>query len=405
MHLRLPRQVLVCVALSLAACGPSEGGLDASFDAPLVDVAEQDVGADEDAGPSQDAGGEDAFMRDARASDSGGACFEVSCAISEVCQNGSCACADGFEPQGEGCIETPTAPETHTSAQVCERFLLSNVESAETFIAGPGGMCDPGRLTDAAVEEGVRRTNFYRWLSGLYSIESDDALGEGAQACAVIQAYSPVLRQSGFDPHLLVPRDNFQCVTELGADGAAHSNITYGPLSARAMTDGFIFDRGNDFGLGHRRLILAPDLERIGIGLYHGGPNNGVSQFGGGVCMDVLSGRAAEAATPALVAYPPPGPMPLSLMFHADDRVPALPWSARAPGLTPSTSVEITRVSDGAVLGTSALGLRADLSPDTTAWRPQGWSPVAGESYDVTLRSDAIRDGLIGYRVQPVACE
>lgn len=120
--------------------------------------------------------------------------------------------------------------------------------------------------------------------------------------------------------------------------------------------------------------------------------------------MDVLNGRGVEVPA-ALIAYPPPGPIPLSLMFFGDDRVPQVAWSARAPGLRPDTSVEVTRVSDGAVLRTDALGIRADLSPDTTAWRPRGWSPMAGESYEVTLRGDGLRDGLIRYRVQPVSCE
>lgn len=400
---------LACLVVLLASCGPSDdldAGSDAATDALTADTNSPDAPG-RDAGPLADANssdtGVDAPVGDV-GDDAGDACLEVSCQSNEVCQAGSCVCVEGFEPRGGGCVETPTPPETHTSAQVCERFRLSNVESAETFVAGSGGMCDPGRLTREAVDEGVRRVNFYRWRSGLYAVESDDALGAGAQACAVIQAYSPVLSRPDFDPHLLVPRDNFQCVTDLGADGAAHSNVTYGPLTARAMTDGFMYDRGNDFGLGHRRLILAPDLETIGIGLYHGGPNNGVSQFGGGVCMDVLNGRGMEVTT-ALIAYPPPGPIPVSLMFHADARVPQLPWSARAPGLRPDTNVEVTRVSDGAVLRTDALGIRADLSPDTTAWRPRGWSPVAGESYDVTLRGDGIRDGLIRYRVQPVSCE
>jgi uncharacterized protein YkwD len=320
--------------------------------------------------------------------DSGnGAACTPACSTNQVCDPGtrSCVCAPGFVSDGAGGCKAslPGDPASHTQAEVCMQWRDGHTKAPQApWSAGPA-QCDPGQLTPNSITETLARTTMFRWLVGLGPVVESVAQRANDMACAAVASWNP----PGTVPNPHAPPSNARCYTAAGAAGAGSSNIAWGSGHPADAIDQFMEDRGNDTTFGHRRWIMNPPLGAVGIGYYAGG-----GQYGNAQCLGVFD-QSGIGPRPAWLAFPPPGFVPVQIATWA--------WSFHAPQ---GGSAQMTvRREDGTNLPMTRLPLTQGFGQyGTTAFRPNGWTPMAGQRYLVTVTGATTNP--ITYEVKPVSC-
>jgi len=296
-----------------------------------------------------------------------------------------CVCGPGFSGDGSACTaNAPGSPATRTSNEVCSAWRAAETrrESGDGFTTSTT-MCDPGQLSRNALDDALSRLNFFRWLVGLGPTTDDAQANATGQACAVISAWNPAGQQAHF------PQSSAACYSQPGAAGAGSSNIAWGARDASDAIDLWMIDFGNETTFGHRRWLLNPPLNPVGIGHYRGGNN-----YGSASCLSVFGG-SGTGPRPDFVAFPPPGFSPTSLTQ----------WQWTLHGNIPlsGTTVTVTRQSDMAELPMRLEVLAGSYGQAAVVMFRDGWSPVAGQTYHVRV-SGTGGLGLIEYDVKPTDC-
>ena len=240
--------------------------------------------------------------------------------------------------------------------------------------------CEAGDMTPEWRAAAVEYVNIYRYLAGLYPVESVARLDEKAQACAL------ALNARGQITHALM--EDEPCYTPAAAEAAARSNIHSRP--AVGATPDYMSDFGevNFAGLPHRLWMLSLRLGPIGIG-----STNGFS------CMYVAGG--ARRDDPTWVAWPPPGPFPVSA--SSADRT---GWSVHSSRVNLGRAA-VTVTVDGEERPVTLRHLRAEGGASHgIAFIPEGWRSEAGVTYHVLVEG-AFGDGSpvpIEYDVEMIDC-
>lgn len=255
-------------------------------------------------------------------------CGNQRCDMNESCSScpmdcGPCDCSFGFELSGGRCA--PVSPEPFVSrleSEVCERWradFVSNVGTEWTMTFGSDDPCDPGEVSEASLANALRRTNLYRWLSGLGRVEENPTRRGQQQACAVVQH-----SMGGLDHH---PPQSTACWTQEGYNGASSSNLAYAGGGLARSVDLYVGDRGVA-SLGHRRWVLNPSMVD--------------TTFGYKPPFSCMYSFSRGQNTPQDVqAYPPPG-------YQPAQTAPGL-WSFRMDSMnfvSDATTVELN-IDDG----------------------------------------------------------
>jgi uncharacterized protein YkwD len=316
------------------------------------------------------------------------ACAAISCSASGARCDRSlarCVCGPGFTGDGTTCAPVaPGSPETRTSTEVCSAWGTANMrrEPSDGF-TNTTTTCDPGTLSRNALDDALSRLNFYRWLAGLGPVADDAQANATGQACAVISAWNPAGPQAHY------PAASATCYTPSGAGGAGSSNIAWGARDASDAIDLWMIDFGNETTFGHRRWLLNPPLNPVGIGHYRGGNN-----YGSASCISVFGGNGS-GPRPDFVAFPPPGFSP----------TPVTQWHWTLHGNIPLSDLmlTVTRVGDAMVMPTHVEVLNGAYGQAAVSLIRDGWSPAAGQTYHVRL-SGTGGAGLIEYDVKPTDC-
>lgn len=359
------------------------------------DASLLDSGAGSDAGPhdagSSDAGSTDAGSPDAGSPDAGPTdpCAGFTCPANGHCVASPavhCECNPGFTSSGPTCVPVnPGDPASRSEAEVCAAWTSGHATTASgDGFTKTSATCDPGVLSRAAIDDALGRLNMHRWLAGLGPVTDDSGDDRAAQECALISAWNP----AGQGAHS--PPPSATCYTATGAAGAGSSNIAWGCGGADDAIDQWLVDNGNETHFGHRRWLLNPPLNPVGIGYYRGGNN-----YGSASCIRVFS-SGGTGPRPAVVAYPPPGFVPL--------QVAQWPWTIQGNVPQQNVVATVTRVSDGAALAVTAHVLAGSYGFSSGLYlQRDGWSPVAGQTYHVILTGTGVTTA-ITYDVKPVNC-
>lgn len=304
----------------------------------------------------------------------GDPCEGVSCGAGAMCSGGTCSCLPGFVDTGGGTCQPvePGDPAGRTETEVCDAWNAGRVENA---VGGgwtePSDTCDPGTLSPAAIEDTVRRVNMYRWLAGLDPVTDDPAQHAGDQACALM------MHREGRLSH--DPPTDWACYSSEGAAAAGSSNLALGSRSSPAAIDLYMGDRGVA-SLGHRRWVLAPRLGKIGIGF-----------AGRGQCLGVFDGSGSSDRP--WTAYPNQGFAPMPTAQYT--------WSFHSNAGLRDATVEVR--SGGSALPVSVYYPGSTYGrQESIAWDPEGWTPAAGTTYEVTIGN--FSGGPITYTVTLVDC-
>jgi len=294
---------------------------------------------------------------------------------------------DAGSPDGgvDACAGVSCELAARTQAEVCAATARLLVRKA----AGDGFSvstmtCDPGSLSRDALDDGLARLNYFRWLVGLGPTTDSAEDDEVAQKCALVSAWNPA------GPGAHSPPPSATCYTPEGALGAASSNIAWGAADLADAIDLWMIDYGNETTFGHRRWLLNPPLEPVGLGHYRGGTNDGTAS-----CIRVFGG-SGTGPTPNWLAFPPPGYVPQQFaLWH---------WTVHGNIPLDGATASVRRASDGADMPVQFRILSGFYGQAAAALLRDGWNPVAGETYHVTItgRGGA---GTIEYDVKPVNCQ
>jgi len=313
----------------------------------------------EDAGVVRDAGDVGAVIVVDASNPS--ACTPASCAMGAMCDAATarCVCGPGFTGDGTACTPTaPDDPQTRSPATMCERWLSDRTTTATQVVVPGGSMCDPGQVDPAALADGMRLLNLYRWLSGLTPTRSEPSFAASEQSCALMEGVNGGLNH--------FPPSTWRCYAAVGATAAGQSNLASGSsMSPFLSVDLYVRESGND--LGHRRWCLDPALDATWFGA-----------SASASCMRAFPG-GGDGSHPAWVAFPNPGPAPIE-NFGV--------WSVQSEVLSlsgSSTTVEVRDASTNTVLPIRMQSVGFGYAGDAIAWTPDGWTPTNGATYAVSI--------------------
>jgi hypothetical protein len=355
-----------------AGASPDAGAPGADAGLP-VDGGTPDAGSGSDAGVAPDAGVDP--------------CAAVSCSTGARCEPATarCVCSPGFTGDGMTCTPvTPGTPASRTELEVCTAFRAAQArrEPGDGFTASTA-TCDRGVVSRQALDDALVRLNFYRWLAGLGPTVDDGRGNEVAQACALVSAWNPAGPQAHF------PQSSATCYSADGAAGAGSSNIAWGARDAADAIDLWMIDFGNESTFGHRRWLLNPPLNPVGIGHYRGGNN-----YGSASCISVFGG-SGSGPRPDVTAFPPAGYSPTALtQWH---------WTIHGNLPLSGAAVSVVRVGDAQPMPVRLEVLQGSYGQAAVAIFRDGWNPVAGQTYRVTLVGTG-GVGRVEYDVMPTDC-
>lgn len=149
-------------------------------------------------------------------------------------------------------------------------------------------------------------------------------------------------------------------------------------------------DNGNDTTLGHRRWLLNPPLNPIGVGYWEKG-----GQYNNASCLRTF-GMKGTGPQPSWNAVPPAGFTPIEMAKYAQ-------WSFEGSlaGIAKATA-SVLRVDDNMPLPVTAQALSQGYGQDTMSFKPNGWTAEVGKTYRVTITG--LTAGDVTYDVKPVTC-
>ena len=311
-----------------------------------------------------------------------------------VCQKGSNGCGSWVKlascnsPQicGNGQCVSPGDPATRSQSAVCTRWKADYPEKSSPQWKSKGN-CDPGTISEGSIQDGLRRTNLYRWMVGLPPVSENKALRAKMQACAVLEAENTPFQGGVKNPHH--PQPSAKCYSRDGASMAGSSNLSWGVGSPAQSVDQYMADRGVA-SLGHRLWLLSPRLGSTAFG--HA---KGAGRYRTASCQHVFG--SGGRARPDFVAYPPQGFVPMGAMRMGRASINDWSFTSNKYRVNSSTKVTLTRLSDNNVQTPKvrSVSSRGGLYPGI-AFVPR--FPKAGESYKVQIGS------LVSYTVKFVNC-
>jgi hypothetical protein len=302
------------------------------------------------------------------------------CPASSVCDTTSntCACDPGYLLQNGACaVATAGDPAAHSAADVCNAWRIGNLVADQNPYKAGAMMCDLGTLSRAGIDDTLRRTDMYRYLGGLYPITDDAGSDADDQACAVMEAANGMLNH--------MPPMSWLCWTQSGYNGSSSSNIAEGTAIPADSVDLFMDDsNGQPFVFGHRRWLMNPPLDGVGVGF--------AASF---TCYHVFgSGNMQPPAQWQSVPNQGPTPLPYAQFAY---------WSFHAQGVElANAAIAVVRTDDGANLTVTPIQVPDGYGVNAIAFSRTGWQPEAGKTYQVTVSGTTL--GQVTYMVQPVNC-
>ena len=318
-----------------------------------------------------------------------GAMCPAACGANSKCEatTHTCVCNPGFVTQGGACVAAPVGdPSTHSQADVCSHWKAGHVVTEPKPLTASGAECDAGTLKPGGITDTLVRINMFRWFEGLGPVSDDAQYNANAQACANLEAWWDFT--STLSPH--APPNTSKCYTTAGGTAAGQSNISWGSGGPAQSIDQYMEDNGNDTTLGHRRWIVNPPLNPIGIGYWQTG-----GKYGNSSCLRVFA-STGTGPKPSWNAVPPAGFAPLEMAKYKQ-------WSFEGSlAGTAKATASVLRVDDNTPLAVTQQVLSQGYGQDTMSFKPNGWTAEAGKTYRVTI--SGLTAGNVVYDVKPVTC-
>ena len=202
-------------------------------------------------------------------------------------------------------IETPDneTPDTLIKARADAKQLYVDyyeaaaAENSDGLWSGDVANCEPGSVPEATMNKIFTRLSYFRIAAGL-----NNTVGENSAQSLMAQQTALMMHANQALSH--DPPNTWSCYTEEGKLGAGKSLLT--TTKDAAAVDSYIRDRGADnFAIGHRRWLLWPKLQEIGVG----------NTSGYNALWVIGNGGPSPADAPEFIAWPPEGFTPKRVAY------------------------------------------------------------------------------------------
>ena len=253
---------------------------------------------------------------------------------------------DGTDSENSetGKSETANADKEKAQQLYADYYLAS--QSSNTDISWTGNVpeCQPGTVPQETLDKIFLRILYYRNAVGLNNdISNDTTKSEKAQKAALM------MHANGALDHF--PPDDWKCFSTDGKEGAASSLLT--STKNAAAIDSYIQDQGDEnYPAGHRRWLLWPRLQEIGVG--NTSSYNAIWVLGN-------PGTSPEDA-PEFIAWPPAGYLPKTLAYNR--------WSFSIAQADFADTKISMKIKDGENISLEIEELTGIYGDNTIVWRP-----------------------------------
>lgn len=285
------------------------------------------------------------------------------------------------------------------------KLMQPSSDPAHPYVTAPSASAPyaAGVLKSDYLKDGLNALNFYRYISGLPGdIAATDALNQSAAYGAVLLA-----AEGEFSHEPGRPADMPQSFYDKGLESTTTANIfgSYGydnhilAASIEAYmedSDEFNLDR-----LGHRRWILNPPLQKVGMGLARGQDEYDYAT------LQVFDDSRSERVGFHYIPYPARGAFPIEVFGGTTAwSVSVNPLEYATPELK-SVKVTLTRMRDGKIWrfdsGANKVTAKGNYfnvetqkfgSGPAIIFRPDSIAEyAAGEQFDVRIEGLKGKDG------------
>ncbi len=223
-------------------------------------------------------------------------------------------------------------------------YMASSASTSDVSWTGNEPACDPGSVPQATKDKIFMRLSYFRKAVGLNNeIAENSSKSDKAQKAALMMHANGTLNHN--------PPNNWKCFSSDGEQGAENSLLT-STKNADAI-DSYMRDQGSDnFPVGHRRWLLWPKLQEIGVG--------NTSSYNAVWVLGNPGTRPAD--TPEFIAWPPQGHLPKQLAYPR--------WSfsiAMADFTETKISMKVKNGDDVSLEIEELTGIYGD---NTIVWKP-----------------------------------
>ncbi|MGB6153168.1 MAG: CAP domain-containing protein [Pricia sp.] len=272
--------------------------------------------------------------------------------LSASCSKDSETDSDSENAQGGTDTENPETgkPETGNADKAKAQQLYADYymasQNTESDISWTGSVpdCQAGTVPQETMDKIFLRLSYFRKAVGLNNnVVNNTTKSEKAQKAALM------MHANGTLDHF--PPDNWNCFTADGKEGAGNSLLT--STKNAAAIDSYIRDQGSEnYPVGHRRWLLWPRLQEIGVG--------NTSSYNAVWVLGNPGSRPAD--TPEFIAWPPQGYLPKQLAYPR--------WSFSIDKAEFEDTKISMRVKDGANIPVEIEELTGIYGDNTIVWRP-----------------------------------
>ena len=248
--------------------------------------------------------------------------------------------------------------------------------------------CVAGTTSQAYRDSELQRVNWFRRMAGLELAAENATYSADAQHAALMMAAEGRLTHR--------PGPTWECYSAQGAYGARSSNLAFTRTGIEAITAYMRDDGISTTSVGHRRWVLSPYVQEIGMGDAFNSPDSpNRTQYHTANALFVIgalesAGRIREARD--FVAWPPPGYAPAYTTWKR--------WSFNLYGSADFSAAEVNLTSDTGVVPIEVVnrdgedsGGYGGIDSRALVWEIAGipdWPPMAeptdgDECYTVTI--------------------
>ncbi|MFS4492967.1 CAP domain-containing protein [Maribacter sp. 2308TA10-17] len=240
-------------------------------------------------------------------------------------------------------------------------YLASKSTSADVAWSGNVVSCEAGDVPQATMDKIFMRIAYFRKAVGLNnSISENETKSDKAQDAALL------MKSNGALDHF--PPDTWSCYSESGKEGAGNSLLTQ-VKNAEAI-DSYIRDQGSKNGpVGHRRWLLWPKLQEIGIG--NTDATNAIWVLG--------NAGTPPADAPEFISWPPEGYAPKQLAYQR--------WSFSIAGADFNSTTIVMKDGNNQAIALEIEELNNQFGDRTIVWIPSINTSALLEdtSYTITI--------------------
>ncbi len=204
--------------------------------------------------------------------------------------------------------------------------------------------CEPGTVPQDTKDKIFLRLSYFRNAVGLTNaIAENISQSDKAQKAALMMHANGTLNHS--------PPNDWKCFSEDGKEGAANSLLT-STRNAGAI-DSYMRDQGSDnYPVGHRRWLLWPKLQEIGVG--NTSSYNAIWVLG--------NPGTVPADAPEFIAWPPHGYLPKHLAYAR--------WSFTIAKADFTETKVSMKVKNGGAVSLEVEELTGIYGDNTIVWKP-----------------------------------